>query len=687
MSDSLKLSPEEDHLSTIRHEFVIPTFKSMKAAAVPDRLQDDPCTYMCGNSLGLLTKRSRRLVHEELDVWGTRAVEGHFDHPYDRSWMYIADTVHPILAELVGAKESEVACMSTLTANLHLMINTFYRPTKERFKLLCEARAFPSDQASTSRGFDPATAIIELSPRPGEFTLREEDILSAIAEQGSSIALVLFSGVQYYTGQLFPMQKITKAAQDQGCVCGWDLAHAIGNVPLSLHDWNVDFAVWCSYKYVNSGPGGIGGLFVHDKWEGEEIRQAGWWGHDPTTRFAMPPKFSAIPGAQGFQQSNPSVLATVSLLGSLEVFREAGGMIPLRNRSVHLTGYLEALLRKSKWWVSPEDAGRLESTGSKEKYGFTIITPSEPESRGSQLSLVFLPAGGELMPKVMEAMAERGVIGDSRKPDVIRLAPCALYNSFADVERTTTVLEEVLEVSFHVVSLHTNSGMIQIVPLCRIPPIPAGPAAICTTTPFLLRPDDALEHALKTSEEHGLPKIAVSAAQGKLLNLVAKSIGAKRILEVGTLGGYSTINLARALPADGHITTAELQQKHADVARANFQYAGLASKIDVIVGPAAETLPKLKPDQPFDLVFIDADKPSNLTYYIQAKRLIRKGGVIIVDNVVRNGRTADPAENTEDVIGVRKLLQHLKEDKDVDATTIATVGEKGFDGFTYIYVH
>ncbi|KAF7793026.1 hypothetical protein EIP86_004131 [Pleurotus ostreatoroseus] len=451
MSSSFKQSPEEDTLSQFRDEFIIPTFRSMKAARVPEQLQDEPCTYMCGNSLGLLAKRSRKLVEEELEVWATRAVEGHFDHPHGRNWMYIADTCHPILADLVGAKESEVACMGTLTANLHLMINAFYKPTKERFKILCETKAFPSDQYAfasqvTARGFDPATAILEISPRPGEFTIREEDILSVIAEQGQSIALVLFPGVQYYTGQWFPMQSVTKAAQDQGCICGWDLAHGVGNVPLSLHDWNVDFAVWCTYKYLNSGPGGIGGLFVHDRWTAKEIQQAGWWGHDPSTRFAMPPKFSAIPGAQGFQQSNPSVLAAVSLLGALQVFQDAGGMQPLRARSLRLTGYLEELLKRSKWWVSPEEAGQAAPDGSTGGFGFTVITPADPASRGTQLSLVFLPLGGRLMPKVMEGLAERGVVGDSRKPDVIRLAPCALYNTFADVERSAAVLEEVLDV-------------------------------------------------------------------------------------------------------------------------------------------------------------------------------------------------------------------------------------------------
>ncbi|KIP09114.1 hypothetical protein PHLGIDRAFT_126566 [Phlebiopsis gigantea 11061_1 CR5-6] len=445
-----KLSAEEDALSKYRDEFVIPTNRSMKASRVPDSLLDDTCTYLCGNSLGILPKRSRQLVQEELEVWGTRGVEGHFDHPYDRSWMYIADTVHPILADMVGAGESEVACMGTLTANLHLMINTFYKPTTERYKLLCEAKAFPSDQYAFAtqvarHGYDPAEAIIELSPRPGEFTLREEDILDVIAKEGNTIALVLFSGVQYYTGQWFPMENITKAAKAQGCICGWDLAHAIGNVPLSLHDWNVDFAVWCTYKYLNSGPGGIGGLYVHERWASKPTEFAGWWGHDPHTRFAMPPQFSAIPGAQGFQQSNPSVLATVSLLGSLQVFRAAGGMAPLRARSLRLTGHLEHLLHQSKFWIAPDVAGQIEQEDAASAvFGFTIITPRDPASRGSQLSLVFLPTGGRTMPKVMGGLAERGVVGDSRKPDVIRLAPCALYNTFEEVERGVAVLEDVL---------------------------------------------------------------------------------------------------------------------------------------------------------------------------------------------------------------------------------------------------
>ncbi|EPT06127.1 hypothetical protein FOMPIDRAFT_1021190 [Fomitopsis schrenkii] len=420
----------------------------MKAGAVAPELADESCTYLCGNSLGVLPKRSKQYVEEELQVWAARGVEGHFDHPYGRDWMHIADFVHPLLAELVGARVSEVACMGTLTANLNLMMNTFYKPTEERYKILCEARAFPSDQYAIAtqvagRGLD-RNAVIEMWPRDGEYTLRTSDILDVIAREGSSIALVMFSGVQYYTGQAFAIETITRAAKAQGCMCGWDLAHAVGNLPLSLHDWDIDFAVWCTYKYLNSGPGAIGGLFVHERWADEPIRAAGWWGHDPTTRFDMPPVFARIRGAQGFQQSNPSVLATVSVLGSLEVFKEAGWMKPIRARSLRLTGYLEALLQASRFYVPVEQASKF-SQSAVNKLGVTIITPANPDDRGAQLSLLFLPTGRGVMPCVLKELGNRGVVGDSRKPDVIRIAPCPLYNSFEDVERSVQMLEEAME--------------------------------------------------------------------------------------------------------------------------------------------------------------------------------------------------------------------------------------------------
>ncbi|KAG8812736.1 Kynureninase (L-kynurenine hydrolase) [Serendipita sp. 401] len=423
-------------------EFIFPKNSDIGASELSIEEASKPCTYLCGNSLGLISKRSQRLISEEMDVWGKRAVEGHFDHPHGRNWKDITDHANPILASLVGANLDEVACMGTLTANLHLLMNSFYKPTQQRFKIVCEARAFPSDQyafasQAQSHGFDPRFAVIEIAPRSGEFFLRETDILQVIETHGDQIAVVLLSGVQYYTGQWFPMQRITEAGHNVGAMVGWDLAHAIGNVPLNLHDWNVDFAVWCSYKYLNAGPGAIGGLFIHEKWHEAVLpRHAGWWGHDPTTRFDMPHDFSPIKGAQGFQQSNPSVFATAPLIGSLQIFRDVGGMGPLRARSLILTGALEQSLKASRFYVG------LEQSSHRNDPGFTIITPSDPEARGAQLSLLILPVGGTLMPTIAAYLKERGVIGDERKPNVIRLAPTPLYNSEVDCQRAAELLDE-----------------------------------------------------------------------------------------------------------------------------------------------------------------------------------------------------------------------------------------------------
>ncbi|KAF5315968.1 hypothetical protein D9611_004613 [Ephemerocybe angulata] len=428
-------------------QFTPPTNEQIGASAHAEPGQKS--VYLCGNSLGLLSKRSDLVIQEELNAWRTRAVVGHFDHPKGRNWVSYADAIHPLFAEVVGATEKEVACMGTLTTNLHLMMDSFYKPTSERYKILCEAKAFPSDQyafasQALAHGYDPADAIIEVSPREGEYTLREEDILQAIEDNGSSIALVIFSGIQYYTGQWFPMQSVTKKAKEMGCICGWDLAHAFGNVPLQLHDWDVDFAVWCTYKYGNSGPGGIAGLFVHEKWhEVERPKFAGWWGHELTTRFKMPPTFSPISGAQGFQQSNPCILAMASLLGSLQIFKEVGMLPALRERSLLLTGHLDKMLRESKYFVPPSKAAM--SPDNANHPGFTIITPAEPESRGAQLSLAFLPLGAGNMVKVFDYLVKHGVIGDEREPDVIRLAPAPLYNTIDDVEAAVKSLNEAFD--------------------------------------------------------------------------------------------------------------------------------------------------------------------------------------------------------------------------------------------------
>ncbi|KAJ7582890.1 kynureninase [Mycena floridula] len=416
-------------------EFFLPTNAEIGATRRFDEL-DKSCIYLCGNSLGPLSQRSKALVEEEMQVWASRAVVGHFSHPLKREWVDYVSLTTPLLAELIGAHESEVACMGTLTANLHLLMNSFYKPTTQRFKILCEVKAFPSDQYAfasqvIAHGLDPSEAILEISPRAGEHTLREEDIIAALDREGSSIALVLFSGVQYYTGQWFGMENITRKAKEQGCICGWDLAHAIGNVPMFLHDWDVDFAVWCTYKYLNAGPGSIGGLFVHEKWN-EGPKFAGWWGHDPKTRFKMPPRFSPIDGAQGFQQSNPSILAAASLLGSLQIFKEIG-MPAIRERSLILTKHLEDLLRQSPYY---------EPTGIP---GFTIITPKDPDARGAQLSLLFLPVGSGTMQKIFDLLVSYGVIGDERHPDVIRLAPIGLYNTVKDCEEAVLYLSKAFE--------------------------------------------------------------------------------------------------------------------------------------------------------------------------------------------------------------------------------------------------
>ncbi|KAG7092343.1 hypothetical protein E1B28_008704 [Marasmius oreades] len=424
----------------LRDEFVLPTNGEVGATEA----HGSPCVYLCGNSLGAMSQKSKQLVQEELDVWGTRSVVAHFSHPHGRPWVSYTDNITPLLSEIVGAEEKEVACMSTLTANLHLMMDSFYKPTSERYKILCEAKAFPSDQYAfasqvRARGLDPTRAIIEITPREGEYTLRTEDILDTIEKEGDTIALVLFSGIQYYTGQLFAMEIITRKAKEKGCICGWDLAHAIGNVPLSLHGWDVDFAVWCTYKYLNSGPGGIAGLFVHQKWhEIEKPKFTGWWGHELATRFEMPPTFTPTPGAQGYQQSNPSVIAMAALLGSLQVFKQAGMMGPLRERSLVLTNTLEQHLLRSKYFIP--------LAGSQEKRGFTIITPSESKERGAQLSLLFLPVGSGLMRKIFDTLVSFGVIGDEREPDVIRLAPIPLYTTLEDCEKAAEFLEKAFEV-------------------------------------------------------------------------------------------------------------------------------------------------------------------------------------------------------------------------------------------------
>lgn len=390
---------------------------------------DEDSIYLCGNSLGLQPKTAARFLEEELQAWRRFAVEGHFRGL--RPWKDYHDYFATPLAALAGARDDEVVCMNGLTVNLHLLMVSFYRPTHSRFRLLIERPAFPSDRyAAVSQleyhGLDPAEALIEVGPRPGETALREEDLLGAIRAAGDSLALVLLPGVQYLSGEALDIPRLTAAAHAAGALCGWDLAHAIGNLPLALHEAGADFAVWCSYKYLNGGPGAVAGAFVHAR-HGRAAalpRFAGWWGHDQHARFRMEPDFVPMPGAGGWQLSNPPVLGMAALLASLEIFT-AAGMTRLREKSVALTGFLEQRLDEAL-------GGAVE-----------ILTPRTPARRGCQLSLR-LREGAAAGREVFGQLGEAGVVCDWREPDVIRVAPVPLYNRFADVERFVSILSGAL---------------------------------------------------------------------------------------------------------------------------------------------------------------------------------------------------------------------------------------------------
>ncbi|KYG85534.1 kynureninase [Roseivirga seohaensis] len=383
--------------------------------------------YFTGNSLGLQPKTARTYIEEEMKGWETLGVEGHFASS-KRPWMEYHKFSKDALARIVGANPIEVVSMNNLSVNLHLLMVSFFKPTKTRYKVICEAGAFPSDQYMFEtqlkfHGLNPDEALIELKPRMGEHTLRNEDILSKIAEVGDELALVLIGGIQYYTGQLFDMKAITEAGQKVGAKVGFDLAHAFGNVPLQLHDWNVDFATWCSYKYLNSGPGNVSGIFVHERYANDSSldRFAGWWGHNEKERFKMKKGFQPMPGADGWQLSNVNVISTASHLAALELFDEVG-IEKLRKKSLKLTGYLEFLIKDIAG-----DSGIFE-----------IITPSDPEQRGCQLSIFFHKDGRRLF----DALAAAGVIADWREPNVIRIAPVPLYNRYEDVYQFAHILKK-----------------------------------------------------------------------------------------------------------------------------------------------------------------------------------------------------------------------------------------------------
>lgn len=401
----------QDPLAKFRAQFHIPQHEGRD------------CIYFCGNSLGLQPKAVEGAMAQELADWKNLGVEGHFHgkHP----WMPYHEFVAENAAYVVGAKASEVVMMNGLTANLHLMMVSFYRPTKARYKILIEYTPFPSDiyavqSQAKFHGFDPDDAIIEMKPRDGEHTLRQEDIEEVIAREGQSIALILIGGVHYYTGQFFDIARITEAGHKQGCMVGFDLAHAAGNVLLKLHDWNVDFACWCSYKYLNSGPGAVAGAFVHERHAKsfDLPRFAGWWGNDKSVRFKMGPQFQPMAGAEGWQLSNPPIFALAPARVSLDIFREAG-MENLRAKSTQLTGYLEFLLHSLK----------LAS--------LRIMTPANDAERGCQLSITVQGNGR----KAFEALQKAGVVCDWREPDCIRVAPVPLYNSFTDVYRFVEIFK------------------------------------------------------------------------------------------------------------------------------------------------------------------------------------------------------------------------------------------------------
>jgi len=398
-----------DPLNKFRERFYIPLINGKE------------CIYFTGNSLGLQPKTTQELVLNELEDWANYGVEGHL-HARN-PWLNYHEMFPALLSKIIGATPAEIVVMNQLTVNLHLLMTTFYRPVTSRYKIICESKAFPSDQyamASQVRmhGYDPQATIIEVSPPEGSHIIATEDIINAIQLHGDSVALVLFSGVNYYNGQVFCMQSIAKAAHDAGAYCGFDLAHAAGNVQLKMHDWNADFACWCSYKYLNSGPGGGAGIFIHERHiiNSDLIRLAGWWGHDKASRFKMQKDFIPIPTAEGWQLSNAPVLSMAAHKASLDIFEEAG-MEMLIEKSRLLSNYL---------WYVLEEINRQSEVKLME-----IITPVPEAERGCQVSMLMLRNGKE----TFEALKKHGVLADWREPNVIRVAPVPLYNTFEDVLR------------------------------------------------------------------------------------------------------------------------------------------------------------------------------------------------------------------------------------------------------------
>jgi kynureninase len=408
-----------DPLKSYRDRFYIPTF------------HEKPVRYFTGNSLGLQPKSAQTYVQQELDDWAKWGVEGHFHGK--NPWFSYHEFLTEKAARVVGALPKEVVVTHSLTTNLHLLMVSFYRPAGTRTKILCEAKAFPSDLYALEsqvrfHGLNPDVDLVALAPRDGEHLLREEDVLAKIAELGDTLAMIMIGGVNYYTGQLMDMPAITKAGHAVGAIVGFDLAHAAGNIHLKLHEWDVDFAAWCSYKYLNSGPGGVSGMFVHERFANRPDlpRFAGWWGYDKSTRFQMEPGFKPMEGAEGWQLSNAPVLSMAAHWASLEIYDEVG-MERLNEKTVLLTGYLEFIL--DELTAKYQDQCRFE-----------IITPREKTRRGAQLSILVHGKGKALF----DALSANGVVADWREPNVIRVAPVPLYNSFEDVYYLGKYMEEAI---------------------------------------------------------------------------------------------------------------------------------------------------------------------------------------------------------------------------------------------------
>ena len=406
-----------DPLKGFREKFIIPEVDGKQRI------------YFLGNSLGLQPKPANKYIQQILSDWASLGVESFF-HAKE-PWMdYHEKLAHP-LSKIVGALPNEVVVMNQLTVNLHLMLVSFYNPNAKRYKIICEAKAFPSDQYAfethvRNKGFDPATAIIEVAPRKGEYTLRTEDIISTIEKHGDETALVLFGGINYYTGQFFDLEKITQAAKVAGAKVGFDLAHAAGNVELHLHDWNVDFACWCTYKYLNSGPGAIGGAFIHEKHHKENLpRFAGWWGYDKQTRFKMEKGFKAMPGAEGWQLSTPGMFLYAAHRAALEIVEEAGWDKILAKQKL-LTSYLWFLLD--------------EINNSSPKKSIEFLTPRNEKERGCQVSMLMLEKGKD----IYNGLMKEGIFTDWREPNVIRLAPVPLYNRFEEVRMFADALKKLI---------------------------------------------------------------------------------------------------------------------------------------------------------------------------------------------------------------------------------------------------